>query len=110
RVVLASSSTSSACSTAPCQRYTECTPGRIFTQAARFSPTSASAMRWPMARSGQVHRQTSTSLIASLHGAAARAAAGALLRQLFGELEQRHPRLRGRIAERREQPPLLRIV
>src|SRR5690606_17318541 len=58
--VLTSSCTSSARSTLPCQRYTERTPGSTLTQAARRSPTSASAMREAVAASGQVQNARTT--------------------------------------------------
>src|SRR5690606_34951928 len=58
--VLISSCTSSARSTAPCQRYRDRTPGSMLAQAARRSPTSASAMREAVAASGQVQNARTT--------------------------------------------------
>jgi len=53
-VVLRITTTSSACSTLPCQRYTERIPGSRLAQAARRSSTTALAMAVAVARSGQV--------------------------------------------------------
>src|SRR3546814_8669 len=103
--VLISNCTSSARSTASCQRYTDCTPGKTLTHAASRSPTSASAMREAVAASGQVQNARTACGMAPIVRIAVRGRAAVGLssvhlagRRLRG-LEQRLRRLFGMVDE-----------